>query len=64
MPEGFQTVHGLMLHWLFSEERTEGGKVTWQGSVKHGSHVTVGVNWGRSSASGEPVTGIRTSAPA
>ena len=41
MPEGFHTVHGLMLHWFFSEEseeyeRTGRGRVRLKGSVKHG----------------------------
>ena len=78
MPEGFQTVHGLMLHWFFSEEseqyqRNERGRMRWQGSVEHGSHVTAGLNWGEGGRRGGGAgsqhqrslsQGIRTSAPA
>ena len=68
MPEGFQTGHGLMLHWFFSEEteqyqRNEKGTVRWQGLWSMAACHS-GAKWGKEgrdglSASEEPVTGYQ-----
>jgi len=63
LPEGFQTVDGLMLHWFLSEEnklyqRTK-RKMRSQGSVEHSSKAPWGPFRGRLFASEKPVRGYQ-----
>lgn len=61
LPEGFQTVHGLMLHWLLSEKSEQyqrpKRKVRSQDSVEYDSRSEAGQVRGRLSASEKPVRG-------
>ena len=73
MPEGFQTVHGWMLQWFFSEEseqyqRNEKGTVRWQGLWSTAACHS-GSEWGKEGRDALQLQRslskvVRTSAPA